>query len=105
MAEHRDETSSSAAPADGRVPDSRRRAILDDAVAAYVRHGYSVALASPHRAVVQRPQQVKVMLSLGLTLITGGVWLVILALRLLNRPVDRVVLTVDEWGVLVPEFS
>lgn len=101
MTEHRDGSTT----ADGRVAEDRRRAILDDAVAAYVRHGYSVALASPHRAVVQRPQQVKVMLNLGLTLITGGVWLVILALRLLNRPVDRVVLTVDEWGVLVPEFS
>ena len=56
-------------------------------------------------AVVQRPQRVKVALSVGLTLITGGVWLVILAVRLLNRPVDRVVLTVDEWGVLVPTFS
>ncbi len=90
---------------DGRVPEARRREILDDAVAVYVRHGYTVALSSAHRAVVQRPQQVKVMLNLGLALITGGVWLVVLAVRLLNRPMDRVVLTVDEWGVLVPEFS
>ena len=101
MSDHRAEAS----PADGRIAEARRREILDDAVAVYVRHGYSVALSSPHRAVVQRPQQVKVLLSLGLTLITGGVWLVVLALRMLNRPVDRVVLTVDEWGVLVPEFS
>ena len=105
MGDHLDEHPAPGGTASAPVPDARRRKILEDAVATYVRHGYSVALSTPHRAVVQRPQQVKVMLNLGLTLITGGVWLVILAVRLLNRPVDRVELAVDEWGVLVPRFS
>lgn len=35
-----------------------------------------------------------------LTIVTAGFWLLILALRLLNWPVDRAVLTVDEHGEL-----
>lgn len=78
---------------------------LDRAVAAYLSNGYRLVFLSPRRAVLERRQQLRVLLNLALTLLTGGFWLLVLALRLLNWPKDRVVLTVDRHGVLVPEFS
>jgi hypothetical protein len=79
--------------------------ILDRAVARYLQHGYSVVSNSGTRAVVAKRQQVSVLLNLGLALITGGLWLIVLAIRLLNWPADRAVLAVDEWGGLTGEFS
>lgn len=82
-----------------------RRAILDRAVTKYVQHGYSVRSNTGRQAVVAKRQTVNVPLNVLLALLTGGLWLVLLALRLLNWPTDRVVLTVDDDGELRGEFS
>jgi hypothetical protein len=89
----------------GQTTAAERRALLDRAVAKYVQHGYRVASNDGRRAVVTKRQQVNVLLNLLLTIVTGGLWLVVLALRLLNWPTDRAVLTVDESGELRGEFS
>jgi hypothetical protein len=90
---------------DERWSDADRSELLDRAIARYAQHGYTVRSRSAFRAVVAKPQRLDVLTNLLLVLITGGIWLVVLALRLLNRPVDAVVLRVDEYGALVPEFS
>lgn len=82
-----------------------RREMLDRAVETYARHGYTVRSRSAFRAVVARRQRVQVPLNLLLVILTGGLWLIVLALRLLNWPLDSVVLVVDEHGTLIPEFS
>jgi hypothetical protein len=89
----------------GRVTEEERRALLDRAVARYVQHGYSVTSNDGHQAVVVKRQRVNVLLNLLLTIVTGGLWLVVLALRLLNWPTDRAVLTIDSAGELSGEFS
>ena len=89
----------------GRLTDAERRRILDRAVAKYVRHGYTVKSNDGRQAVVAKRQSVNVLLNLLLVIITGGIWLIILALRLLNWPTDRAVLTVDASGELRGEFS
>ncbi len=88
-----------------RFSDAERRATLDRAVARYVLHGYTETFNDGHQAVVVKRQRVNVPLNLALTIITGGFWLVVLALRLLNWPTDRAVLTVDSAGELSGEFS
>jgi hypothetical protein len=88
-----------------RLTDEERRRILDRAVAKYVEHGYSVRSNDGRRAVVAKRQSVNVLLNLLLVLVTGGIWLIFLALRLLNWPTDRAVLTVDPSGELRGEFS
>jgi hypothetical protein len=103
--EHVDEADLATAP-DGRLLDAgQRRAILDRAVTTYVGHGYRVESNTGVQAVITKRQRVNVLLNVALVVVTGGVWLVFLALRLLNWPVDRVVLTVQPTGELVPEFS
>ncbi|WP_375390107.1 hypothetical protein [uncultured Amnibacterium sp.] len=88
-----------------RLSDDERRRILDRAVAKYVQHGYSIRSNDGRRAVVAKRQSVNVLLNLLLVLVTGGIWLIFLALRLLNWPTDRAVLTVDPTGELRGEFS
>lgn len=88
-----------------RLSDAERRATLDRAVGRYVLHGYSETFNDGHQAVLVKRQRVNVPLNLALTIITGGFWLVVLALRLLNWPTDRAILTVDASGELSGEFS
>lgn len=89
----------------GGLPEDQRRAILDRAVARYVAHGYSVQSNTGRQAVVVKRQRINLLLNLLLIVITGGVWLIVFAVRLLNWPTDRVVLTVNGQGDLTGDFS
>lgn len=97
--------SGSSAPIPGFAGDAERRAILDRAVTRYVQHGYKVDSSTGRRAVVSKRQRVNVPLNAFLVLLTGGLWLAVIAVRLLDWPTDRVLLTVDESGELRGEFS
>jgi hypothetical protein len=88
-----------------RLTDEERRSILDRAVTRYVEHGYTVRSNTGRQAVVAKQQSVNVPLNLVLAILTGGFWLILLAIRLLNRPTDLVVLSVDETGELQGRFS
>ena len=88
-----------------RLSDEERRSILDRAVTKYVQHGYSVRSNTGRQAVVAKRQSVNVPLNLVLAILTGGFWLILLAIRLLSWPTDLVVLSVDESGELQGEFS
>ena len=87
------------------LTDAERRAILDRAVTKYVQHGYTVASRTGRQAVVSKRQRVNVPLNTLLVLLTGGLWLGVVAVRLLDWPTDRVLLSVDESGELRGDFS
>jgi hypothetical protein len=89
----------------GQLTASERQAILDRAVARYVQHGYRVQSHTGTQAVVARRQRVHVLPNLLLAVVTGGIWLGFLGIRLLNWPTDRAVLSVDASGELTGEFS
>lgn len=88
-----------------RMPDAERRAVLDHAIASYALNGYRVESDTGWQVVVGKRQRVHFWSNFGLVVITGGFWLAVLAIRLLNWPVDRVVLTVDVNGRLLGDFS
>ncbi|GAA4744269.1 hypothetical protein GCM10025783_14920 [Amnibacterium soli] len=88
-----------------RLTDEERRSILDRAVTRYVEHGYRVRSNTGRQAVVAKRQSVNVPLNAVLAILTGGFWLILLAVRLLNWPTDLVVLSVDETGELQGRFS
>ena len=92
-------------PSSQPLREADRRAVLDRAVAKYVQHGYRVESHTGWQAVVAKRQQVHVLLNVALALVTGGLWLIVLAIRLLNWPIDRVVLSIDEHGLITPSFS
>lgn len=89
----------------GQLTEDDRRALLDRVVAKYVQHGYSVESNNGHQAVVVKRQRLNVLLNLLLTVVTGGLWLIVLGVRLLNWPTDRAVLTIDAAGELRGDFS
>lgn len=89
----------------GQLTAEERRDVLDRAVVRYVQHGYKVESNTGTRAVVAKRQRVFVLPNVALTLVTGGLWLIVLAVKLLNWPSDRAVLTVDAAGELHGEFS
>lgn len=100
-----DDVVPSSSAARGRLTDEERRSILDRAVTKYVQHGYRVRSNTGRQAVVAKRQSVNVPLNAALAILTGGFWLVLLALRLLNWPTDVVVLSVDGSGDLQGRFS
>ena len=87
------------------LTEAERRAVLERVVDSYVQEGYKLESLSSWQAVVTRRQRVRIGVNLALTVVTAGFWLVILALRLLNWPVDRAVLNVDAHGKLEGAFS
>jgi hypothetical protein len=74
-------------------------------VTKYVRHGYTVASNTGRQAVVSKRRRVNVPLNTVLVVLTGGLWLAVVAVRLLDRPTDRVLLSVDGSGELRGECS
>lgn len=87
------------------MSDAERRAVLDHAITTYALNGYKVESDTGWRVVVGKRQRVHVLSNFALVLLTGGLWLVVLAIRLTNWPVDRAVLSVDVDGRLLGEFS
>jgi hypothetical protein len=90
---------------DGRLTPGERRAILDRAVARFVRNGYTVESNTGTQAVVAKRQRISWLPNILLAIVTGGLWLVVLAIKLIDWPRDRAVLTIDASGELQGEFS
>jgi hypothetical protein len=78
--------------------DPVRVAALDEAVARWARDGWSVSSVSGATAVLQRKKRIGWFWNLVLTVITGGLWLIVVVVRVVNRKIQTVVLTVDEYA-------
>ena len=75
--------------------------MLDQAVAKYVADGWAVESRTDSQAVLTRKPKLGWFWNIILTLLTGGIWLVVVFFKLVNRKVERKVLTVDGAGNLV----
>jgi hypothetical protein len=78
--------------------DPVRIQALDEAVAHWARNGWSVSSVSGATAVLQRKKRIGWFWNLVLTLLTGGLWLIVVVIRVVNRKIQTVVLTVDEYA-------
>lgn len=72
--------------------------MLDAEVAALVAKGYAVESRTETQAVLVRKRRIGLFWNVVLSIITSGVWLIVIAYRLINRKSDRVVLTVGADG-------
>lgn len=75
--------------------------MLDQAVAEYVSKGWAVESRSESQAVLSKRSRIGWFWNIVLSIITGGLWLIVVLFRVLNRKTSRVVLTVDPTGQLV----
>lgn len=75
--------------------------MLDAKVAEFVGKGYAVESRTDSQAVLTKKKRIGWLLNILLTVITGGLWLIVVFFQLVNRKADRVVLTATEDGRVV----
>lgn len=74
---------------------------MDQAIARYVNDGWAIESRTETQAVLTKKKRIGWMWNILLTVLTGGVWLVVVFFKLVNRKVERKVLTADPSGNLV----
>jgi hypothetical protein len=75
--------------------------MLDQAVAQYVNNGWAVESRTDTQAVLTRKQRLGWFWNILLSVFTGGLWLIVVFFKLVNRKVERKVITVDAAGNLI----
>ena len=73
---------------------------LNAEVARYTGKGYGVESSTPGQVVLAKKRRVGLFWNVVLSIITGGLWLIVVLYRVLNRKHDRVVLYVDASGAV-----
>lgn len=73
---------------------SEAGAALDSEVARLVSQGYAVEARTESQAILVKKRRIGLFWNVVLSVITSGIWLIVIAYRLINRKADRVVLTV-----------
>ena len=89
-------TDVNAAPA--ALPDDTRSQILNAEVAKYAKRGWTVETVSSGQAVLSKNKRIGWFWNLVLIILTGGLWLIYVAYRALNRKKLTTVVTVDASG-------
>ena len=72
--------------------------MLDQAVAKYVGQGWAIESRTETQAVLTRKPKLGWFWNILLTVVTGGLWLIVEFFKLVNRKVERKVLTADATG-------
>lgn len=80
--------------------DSERRAALDARLARELAEGASLESQSGYNAVVLKGKKVNHILHLILSVLTAGLWLIVWALLVLTNKRQRIVLHVNDEGVV-----
>ena len=75
-----------------------RIAALDAEIAKTVRQGWEVQTRTDFQAVLTKKRKIGLIGNILLTLVTGGIWLIWVAYRIINRKHDTRTLTVDTKG-------
>lgn len=80
------------------IPAEGREQILNAEVAKYVSRGYHVQSVAQGQAVLSKNKRMGWFWNTVITLLTGGLWLIYLIYRALNRKTETVIITVDVFG-------
>jgi hypothetical protein len=85
-------------PSPAALSDESRAQLLNAEVARYAQRGWTVQSVAAGQAVVSKNKRIGWFWNLILVLLTGGLWLIYVVYRALNRKVMTVVITVDPAG-------
>lgn len=80
------------------LSEAARTQILNAEVARYAKHGWSVETATAGQAVLSKNKRIGWFWNLILVILTGGLWLIYIVYRALNRKKITAIITVDEFG-------
>lgn len=79
----------------------QQTAALNAEVAKYAAKGWTVSNVTSAQAVLQRKKRIGWFWNIVLTVVTGGLWLIVIVVRLVNRKMETVILAVDLYGNVV----
>lgn len=85
-------------PTSGALSADARTQILNAEVAKYAQRGWTVQTVNAGQAVLSKTRRMGWFWNLLLVLLTGGLWLIYVIYRALNRKVDTLIITVDAQG-------
>ncbi|KRC58618.1 hypothetical protein ASE14_18880 [Agromyces sp. Root81] len=85
-------------PAPAPLSHESRAQLLNAEVARYAQRGWTVQSVAAGQAVLSKNKRIGWFWNLILVLLTGGLWLIYVVYRALNRKVQTVVITVDASG-------
>ena len=80
------------------LDDASRAAILNAEVARYANQGWTVSSVSAGQGVLQRKKRIGWFWNLILTIITAGLWLIVIIIRVVNRKIETRIVRVDAYG-------
>ena len=82
----------------GPVPEATRSQLLTAEVANYVKQGWTVETITAGQAVLSKNKRIGWFWNLILVILTGGLWLIYVVYRALNRKKLTAIITVDQYG-------
>ncbi|QNO38173.1 hypothetical protein H4J02_03855 [Protaetiibacter sp. SSC-01] len=82
------------------ISPERRTALLNAEVARLAAQGWTVSTVSGDQGILQRKKRIGWFWNTILTIITGGLWLIVVIVRVVNRKIETLVVTVDASGVV-----
>lgn len=88
----------------GALTSDQRTELLNHEVARFAAKGWTVSSVVGNQAVLQRKKRIGFWGNLFLTFFTWGLWLIVVALRILNRKIESLILTIDHYGKVDRQF-
>lgn len=82
------------------IPAEQRDALLNAEVARLASQGWTVSSVSGGQGIVQRKKRIGWFWNTILAIVTGGLWLIVVVIRVVNRKIETRVVTVDAAGVV-----
>ena len=83
---------------DATLSTEARAEVLNAEVAKQAAKGWTVNSVSGGQAVLSRKTKIGFWLNAILALITGGIWLIVVLVKVINRKVETLIVTVDAFG-------
>lgn len=80
------------------LTEEARAQILNAEVAKYASNGYTVQTTGAGQAVLTKNRRIGWFWNTILTLLTAGLWLIVIIYRALNRKTNTVIIQVDAYG-------
>lgn len=75
--------------------------VLNAEIARLASQGWTVSSVSEGQAVLQRKKRIGWFWNLLLAVVTGGLWLIVVIVRLINRKVETIIITTTPDGRVI----
>lgn len=82
------------------ITREQQAAILNAEVARLAAQGWTVGSVSGDQGILQRKKRIGWFWNTILTLITAGLWLIVVIVRVVNRKIETRIVTVDAYGAV-----